>query len=352
MQDRAEDVVATELMGDVWPATQPGEDAVLYGHANLEPRGAFAARSLQTFKMIYTVGRYGIDDTGSIRVVFRFMGDWGDLQTNEPIGYNYVTASTNTSSRLSLTYNKTGHQRPWFRSLTVRLYGGYLKEGEQITIVFGDTSGGSPGMKMQTFCESGFEFKVLADVCATGHYVPLKKTPYISIVPGEVHQWKAILPTLRRVGERFHLGIKPEDLWGNPTGLAQASFKLDANLPVNGLPKHIDFPLGEKAITLGDLSCNEVGTLRVRLMSEDDECIAEAGPLLVNDGELSGYWGDLHGQSGESIGVTTSKQYFEFARNKSFLDVTSHQANDFQVNNAFWKFLSPIQKTILEIVFE
>ena len=77
----SEDVVATELVGAVWPATEPGEDPVLYGHVELEPKGALEARSLQTFRLIYTVGRYGIDDTGSIRIVFRFMGDWGDFQT-------------------------------------------------------------------------------------------------------------------------------------------------------------------------------------------------------------------------------------------------------------------------------
>ena len=95
-------VVAPELVGDVWPAAQPGEDPVLYGHVELSPRGAFEARSLQSFKLVYTVGRYGIDDTGSIRIVFRFMGDWGELQTDDPTGYNFVTAHTNTSSRLLL----------------------------------------------------------------------------------------------------------------------------------------------------------------------------------------------------------------------------------------------------------
>ena len=194
----SEHVVASELVGDVWPIAQPGEDPVLYGHVSLEPRGAFEARSLQTFRMVYTVGRYGIDDTGGIRVVFRFMGDWGDLQTHDPKGRNYVTAHTSTSSRVSLDYAKTGHQRPWFRSLTVHLHGGYLSEGDTITIVFGDTAEGSPGMTMQTFCESGFEFKVLADVCAVGHYVPLPETPHIAIVPGEPHVWRAVLPTLRR----------------------------------------------------------------------------------------------------------------------------------------------------------
>ena len=68
-------------MGDSWPVNHPGADPVLYGHVSLEPKGAFEARSLQTFKLVYTVGRYCIDDTGSIRVVFRFMGDWGALQS-------------------------------------------------------------------------------------------------------------------------------------------------------------------------------------------------------------------------------------------------------------------------------
>ena len=43
-----------------------------------------------------------------------------------------------------------------------------------------------------------------------------------------------------------------------------------------------------------------------------------------------------------SIGITTSRSYFDFARNKSFLDVGGHQANDFQVNNAFWKYLNEL----------
>ena len=73
-----DDVVAKELVGDSWPVNHPGADPVLYGHVSLEPKGAFEARSLQTFKLVYTVGRYGIDDTGSIRVVFRFM------ETEEP----------------------------------------------------------------------------------------------------------------------------------------------------------------------------------------------------------------------------------------------------------------------------
>ena len=314
---------------------------MLYGHVELTPRGAFEARSVQTFSLTYTVGRYGIDDTGSIRVVFRFMGDWGDLQTTNPRGYNYVTASCSTGSRISLQYAKTGHQRPWFRCLTARLHGGYLKEGDTITINFGDSSQGSPGMKMQSFCEAGFEFKVLADVCAVGHYIPLPETPYISIVAGPPAVWKAVLPTARKPGELFQFGLKAEDHWGNPTPLAQAQFSLRASMQVDGLVQEVVYPLGEKSITLENLSVKTTGVLWIEVIDANSQCVAKAGPLYIRDG-LSAYWGDLHGQSGESIGITTSRNYFDFARNKSFLDVTGHQANDFQVNNAFWKYLNEL----------
>ncbi len=333
--------VDDELVGAVWPVTHPGEDPVLYGHVELEPKGAFEARSLQTFKMVYTVGRYGIDDTGAIRVVFRFVGDFGELQTTNPSGYNYVTASASNGARIALEFKGTGGQRPWFRALTAQLFGGYLSEGDTITIVFGDTSKGSPGMQMQTFVEAGFEFKVLADVCAVGHFVPLPESPAVAIVPGRVDRWCAVLPTLRRPGERFHLGLKAEDRWGNPTDRATGRFRLAPSLLVEGLPETVDYPLGERALTLDDLAVAEPGILRVRILDDATGApVAEAGPLLIRDGTVSGYWADLHGQSGESIGIGTSRAYFEFARDCSFLDATSHQANDFQVNNAFWAYLN------------
>ena len=99
--------------------------------------------------------------------------------------------------------------------------------------------------RSQTFCEPGFEFKVLADVCAVGHYFPLPETPHISIVPGEVDEWKAVLPSLRRTGEPFRLGLKAEDLWGNPTDRACETLILESNHPVQGLPDLLSVPRGQ-----------------------------------------------------------------------------------------------------------
>ncbi|SVB18776.1 uncharacterized protein METZ01_LOCUS171630, partial [marine metagenome] len=284
-----------------------------------------------------------LDDTGAIRVVFRAMGDGQPLQVSDPAAANYVTASTSTGIPLAVEYRSRGvSARPRWKSLTVTVNGGYLCEGDVITIVFGDTSGGSPGMRVQTMADGGFEFKVLADVCAVGHFVPIPDTPTVAIVPGPPVIWKAVLPTLRRPGERFRFGLKAEDRWGNPTDRATGHFVFETSLPVDGLPDTFDYRPGEKAISFDGLSVSNPGVLRITVCDRSGAVAAESHPLVIREGRCGGYWGDMHGQSGESVGITTSRQYFDFARNKAFLDATGHQANDFQINNAFWAYLNEL----------
>ena len=77
-----------ELCGEVFTNALPAEDPVLYGSVTLSPDGAFEARSQHRFVLTYTCGRYGLDNTGSIRIVFRFTADGGALQMNDPSALN------------------------------------------------------------------------------------------------------------------------------------------------------------------------------------------------------------------------------------------------------------------------
>ncbi len=335
--------VQDHLVAEAWAAVQPGDDPVMYGHVTLDPREPVAVRSHQTFTLTYTVGRYGLDDTGAIRVVFRALGDWGALQTDDPKAPGYITARSSNGVPILLDYSRYGIMpRPRWKAVTARVSGGYLSEGDTITLVFGDTSGGSPGMQMQTFVEGGFEFKVVADVCAVGQFTPIPDTPSIAVVPGPPAVWRAVLSSLRRPGEPFRFGLKAEDAWGNPTPLAEGRFTFETSLPVDGLPGTYHYERGNKSVVFDGLSVAEPGVLRIAVRDEAGQVVAESHPMVIRAGEHGGYWGDLHGQSGESVGVTTADQYFDFARNKAVLDVTSHQANDFQVNNAFWAHINAL----------
>ncbi len=188
---------------------------------------------------------------------------------------------------MEVTYSRYGTTaRPRWKSLTVRVKGGFLREGDQIVMVFGDTSQGSAGLRLQSMVEPNFEFKVAADVCAVGHYMPIPNTPNIAIVPGSAANWRAVLPSLRRPGDTFQLGIKAEDVWGNPTDLAQGSFTVDSTLPVNNLPAQIDYPLGQRSMSLENLSVDEPGILRITLRDDAGAVVAESHPLVVEDGAL------------------------------------------------------------------
>ncbi|MEM7429738.1 MAG: DUF3604 domain-containing protein [Pseudomonadota bacterium] len=332
--------VRRELVGANGPSVRPGDDPALYGSATLEPLEAVEARSFQTFTITYTVGRIGLDDTGAIRVCFRMVFDGGKPQASDPAGANFTTATCSGEGTISLRVGPEG-QRPWNLALTAELNGGYLSEGDQITIVLGDTSQGSPGMLIETFAEEGFEFLVSTDVQATGNYLPLDQQFAVPVVAGPAANWFAVLPTLRRPGEVFHLGLKAEDAWGNPTSQAAGRIRLEPSLPVDNLALEFDYVPDDRALSFENLSVSEPGTLRIGVYV-DDEFACEAGPLIIREGPHASFWGDLHGQTGETVGVNSIESYFDFARNKAFLDVSAHQGNDFQINGQFWTHLNAL----------
>ncbi|MHB8493231.1 MAG: DUF3604 domain-containing protein, partial [Casimicrobiaceae bacterium] len=73
--------------------------------------------------------------------------------------------------------------------------------------------------------------------------------------------------------------------------------------------------------------------------------VCRSNPLqIVAQAELLPFWGDLHGQSEETIGTNPARDLIEFARDRAFLDVMSHQGNDFQITTPFWNELNALTR--------
>ena len=319
------------------------------GSATVEPVGSFEAGSYQEFTLTYTAGYFGIDDTGSLKIVHRFASDMGKPQFDNPGAPNYVTVEASNGAVLHVEYDIKRNIRPWDKTLYIKVVRGFLREGDRIVVRFGDRRQGSPGIRLQTFCEETFEFKVLVDAIATYNYVELPEQPIISIVPGPPVLYKAILPTLRRKGESFRLCLKGEDRWGNPSDRCERAFGLRANLPVAGQPDKIEFRRGEFACIVEDLQVMEAGELTIELFDDEDTVMACSNPCrLVEDSTLLPYWGDLHGQSEETIGTNSARDFYRFARDKAFLDICVHQGNDFQITTEFWHHLNELSAEFTE----
>jgi len=319
----------------------------LMGTAALTPTGAFEAGSLQSFTLIYTAGAFGIDDTGSIKVGFRFATDFGPLQFTDPKGQGYTTVAASNGATLEAKWEFKRNIRPWSRSLYIGVVRDFLAPGDTITIRFGDRRFGSPGVRLQTYCESAFEFRVFADPIATYDYVALPQCPQIAVVPGPPVRLTAVLPTLARLDEPFRLALVAQDKWGNPSDRAEGSVRLHSDGPLRNLPSVAQLRAGSFATTIEGLRAATPGDLAIRVLNEagqEELCAANPLRIVPADTPLRHFWGDTHGQSNETLGTNTAREYFQFARDKAFLDVVGHQGNDFQISTAFWRHLNDLAR--------
>jgi len=311
------------------------------GTATVTPTGDFEAGSLASFTVTYTAGYFGIDDTGGLKIVQRFASDMGRPQFTDSGAPNYTTAEASNGAVLALEYDAKRNLRPWDKALVIKVQRGFLREGDRITVRLGDPRHGSPGMRVQTFHEPTFEFKVLVDAFATYNFVELPVQPMISVIAGPPVRYKAILPTLRRRGQAFTFGFKGEDRWGNPSHRVDGTFRLKPSLPVDGLPERFTMRPGAYARAFEGLRCAGEGELVIEVLDEAGLSVCTSNPLrIVATTTLLPFWADLHGQSEETIGTNSARELIEFARDRAFLDAMSHQGNDFQITTPFWEELN------------
>ena len=297
------------------------------GSVRLEPAGPVVAGSVGQWRLIYTVGSYGIDEGGTIKLPRRTANDWQVPQFDDPGAPGYTTVSTTGAASLRLTYSTKAHVRPWKKGLVIDVYDGCLAPGDTVTIVLGDQSCGSPGIRAQTFQETAHEFRVLVDPTNAGLVRRLPSSPRIPIVAGRPVALVCTLPTQALVGEPVEIHLRGQDHWGNPTAP----------------------PEGVVFTWLGTGTVRLSGARLTFTSRGNGYLVARAGDLEVWSNPISAYgewpalaqfWGDLHAQSDATVGTGSEEEYFCFARDQAHLDFASHQGNDFQVSEGVWEQLN------------
>ncbi len=310
------------------------------GSIKLSPTGPFVAGSHQELTLVYTAGTFGIDDTGMVKISWRTTSDMAKPQFDKPSAPNFTTVEASNGAKLEVWYDRL-NIRPYVNTLLIRVGRGYLRQGDTLTIRFGDKRQGSPGWRLQTNVEAQVELKSSVDAFATYEFCELP-APAFDLIPGPAASWKAILPSLAVAGEPFRLAIVAEDMWGNPTADAEQTIELVSSRPVKGLPDSVAIKKGEGPRVIKSLVADAAGDLELRLMAGDKE-LARANPLrVVASAPVRRYWADLHGQSGETIGMGSAEAYFRYARDAAFIDMVGHQGIDFQITDAFWKKLNEL----------
>lgn len=305
-----------------------------YGRARIEPDDEVVAGSYATWSITYTVGALGMDDGGSLLVAFSQTSDLGDPQFDDASAPNFCTVATDGDAHLDAEYDPDGYVRPMKDAMRVTVCDGSLAPDETITLTLGETREGSLGLRVQTFPETDFAFRVLVDPHNTEVFEPLPDDLTVDVVPGVATSVAAVLPSTAEPGDGVELGVRAEDHWGNVATGFEGTVELDGP---DGLrsPDHVDLDDG---ITTSTVTPTKPGIYRLQVTAGELGATGRSNPLECRESvNEHTYWGDPHGQTGETVGTGTVQTYFEHLAGAAFLDFGAHAGNDFQITDGLWE---------------
>lgn len=321
------------------------------GVAWIEPTTDIVAGSFFTRRIIFQVGKYGVDEGSRLLICKRLSCDMELPQFDDPTASGYVTAScSNPNVTLSLSYQETCYLDDWRSGIAVRVAKEFLCAGDFVEVVLGDTSGGGPGIRAQTFPEIRHTFKVAVDTFNRNHFYELKENPGVRVVGGAAADLHLVLPQRPKRREKLELLVRVVDSWGNPAEEFDGAVRIVPNGNQAGIPEKIKFSVGDGGVRrVSGVSFSGAGPYR--LLLEEENGLTRLGPPVLPRDEKEGYslyWGDIHGQTRSTVGTGTVEEYFQFARDKAGLDFAAWQGNDFRVRIEDWEEVKRECKTFNE----
>ena len=303
-----------------------------YGFATLDPSTPVVAGTYNTWTISYTVGNLGMDDGSTIKIAGNMTSDWGTPQFDDPAGDNFATVETSGDSMVEASYDPKGHVRPWKHTITIDIFDGSLDEGDTVTVKLGDQSGGSLGHRAQSFPEEEFQIIALIDPFGTGEFVPLPEKLTFDVIPGAADSLTAVVPSTSGSETPINVSIRAEDYWGNTATGYDGTVQVSSERTNKTTTAEINQGTGTASVTL-----SEPGIHYLSVSANKADLKTTTNPVKIEKTNKGIFWGDIHGQSGETVGTGTIWEYLKYARDDAFLDFTSHAANDFQITDEFWE---------------
>jgi len=320
------------------------ENQVWLGKVEVSPNCPIIAGEMNTWKITYTVGRYGVDNGGRLKFVWKHPSNWGVPQWENPKGENYLTVKSTKNVNFTFSYDSKGYYRPWLKALTIQVKNSYLSEGDKVTIILGDKSFGSPGTRAQTFYQDDFYFRLLVDCFESSEFKEIPNQKIIPIVSSKIERLKVIAPSDTAPNERLKkITIKAEDKWGNIVRDYSGKITIKSVPEIQNLKKEISVRSLDKGFTeIKNVQISQEGIYRIIAIDENTKIKAISNPIkcsLKKNGSKRLYWGDFHAQDKSTLGMGTDKEYFEYAQKIGSVDVTALQGNDFHLSTESWEEL-------------
>lgn len=283
------------------------------------------------------VGDYGFGHYSKLAVFRRSVCDMEAPQFDVPWASGFTTVETDGDASLALSFEPRIGVAPWRAGIVISLTTGSLLPGDKITVRLGDRRQGSPGIRAQTFPDSLHALRVSADCMSMGRFLELEQETGVAIVAAPACRAELIVPSRVSVGEPFDVKARVCDYWGNPTDSFAGILSL---LPTDGLAvEPLDPPASiwpDGVSVIGTATAQRPGTFYLTATGDFE---AESNPVIAS-AEQSGqslFWSDMHGQTYNTAGTGTVREFLSFARDSALMDVASWQGNDFQLPPEGWR---------------
>ena len=307
------------------------------GELTAESLGPFEARSFRTIRQSWTAGTRPVETGGGFWVARHFNVNYGPFQTDDPAGDGYVTiATTDGDATFATDVRMARGPHGGFRApepaLVFRVASGRVDPGETVTVTYGDTSGGGPGLLLTGTSSARMPLPLYVDLDASGEWRPLPILPF-AVSGTRVAGVHGFAPSIVAPGEPFELSVRAEDVFFNRASGAVPAFEVLVDGDVRAAT-----PAGTEPITVLELTLDEPGPHWIEFRSEDGAIRGVANPVLVEEDPVRRiYWGDTHGHSGYAEGIGTIDFFMTFARDDARLDFVTHSEHDVWLDDAEWE---------------
>jgi hypothetical protein len=235
-----------------------------------------------------------------------------------------------------------------FSVLDVEIEVGAVQVGDAVTVTLGDRRGSR--LRAPSFSQR-FRFATGVDRGGDGSYRPVASEPVVDVRGAAADSFRIVAPSTVDAGEAFDADVFPADEYNrNPAEGYDGTAALESPEFVDA-PADLAFGTDGDALrrrprdaVLGDTyafaaTADRDGRGTFEALDRATGTFGQSNPVATGWTDRDVYWGDIHVQGYDSIGVGTNDEMFEWARNVEALDfcaTANHYGGRYDVTPDVW----------------
>ncbi len=308
------------------------------GRLEIDAPKDLTVREYTTIVATYRVGKVHLKPGARIRFGGNWQNDMSPIQFTRAKRMGYTTVrsgnpSAKFASGMDLWPGLFGSlPPPGFPKPKLTLLEGELKTGDTVTFVLGDTSGGGPGLLLQSGAIDAFNLRFEIDPDGTDQWIPVAE-PMFVVKGSAPHHIRVVAPTTVRPGQKFSVRACVEDRYGNRAVGPPRSLRLFFDGEELASTRSVK---SDKAVFHFDglgLSGGQLTPVVYEVQDGSETLYGVSNPVhLIGPDEAHVYWGDLHAHEGFTDGAGTAEWVMDYAKNVAFLDYCTLTGHDLMMS--------------------